>query len=238
MPEGGDLTIRTVPRKIAGDVELEPGEYVELSVTDTGSGMPPEVAARAFDPFFTTKGVGKGTGLGLSQVYAIARQAGGTARIDSRPGIGTTVHIFLPRTNAPAQTSHIAGSAAVATPDTAATVLVVDDDDDVRRVLVDALDALGYQAVEAADGPAGLAALKTGMPDLMVVDFAMPGMNGAEVAAAARKLRPDLPIVFVSGYANTAAIEAVAGPDAAVLRKPFRVDELQTVLADVLGRRP
>ena len=104
MPDGGDLTIRTQPWRIAQDVELEPGDYVQIAVQDTGTGMPPEVVARAFDPFFTTKGVGKGTGLGLSQVYGIARQAGGTVRIDSRPGEGTTIYIYLRNTDAAPET--------------------------------------------------------------------------------------------------------------------------------------
>ncbi|HYD99665.1 MAG TPA: PAS domain S-box protein [Alphaproteobacteria bacterium] len=234
MPAGGELTIATALRRIGDDGELRPGDYVELSVADTGTGMPPDVAARAFDPFFTTKGVGKGTGLGLSQVYGIARQAGGTARIESRPGAGTTVRVFLPRIEAEAPPDAEAAADAQAAAG-AATILVVDDDPDIRRVLVDSLDMLGYRVVEAADGPSGLAALDSAPPDLLMVDFAMPGMNGAEVARAARARHPGLPIVFASGYADTAAIEAAAGPDAPVLRKPFRIDELQAVLAAALG---
>ena len=237
MPGGGTLTIRTAARRLQGDPELPDGGYVELSVGDTGAGMPPDVAARAFDPFFTTKEVGKGTGLGLSQVYGIARQGGGSARIESRVGHGTTVRLILPETDAPLPACQDeAGTAEPAGP-AAATVLVIDDDGDLRRMLVESLDALGYRTLEAADGPAGLAALAGNAPDLVLLDFAMPGMNGAEVAAAIRAERPSLPIVFASGHAETAAIERVAGPDAWILRKPFRVDELQAVLAERLGRR-
>ncbi|HET9019081.1 MAG TPA: ATP-binding protein, partial [Acetobacteraceae bacterium] len=236
MPEGGDLVIRTVPRQIAADTDLAPGEYVELSVTDTGIGMPPEVVARAFDPFFTTKGIGKGTGLGLSQVYGLARQAGGAARIESRPGAGTTVRLFLRRTTATGEMSGSSGAGGVAQGRTMTTVLVVDDDPDMRRMLADMLDVLGYR-VRAADSAAfGLAALAEEPADLLVVDFAMPGMNGAEMARIVRDRLPALPIVFASGYADTAAIEGAIGPEAKLLRKPFRLDELHAILADALGR--
>ncbi|HEV7372537.1 PAS domain-containing protein [Arenibaculum sp.] len=238
MPEGGDLVIATRVCWIGEDAELGPGDYVELAVSDTGTGMSPEVAAKAFDPFFTTKGVGKGTGLGLSQVYGIARQAGGTARIESRLGVGTTVKVVMPRTGTPVPPDAEAGGEDGTAAGASATILVVDDDPDVRRVLVCSLDALGYRVVEAADGPSGLAALEETAPDLMVVDFAMPGMNGAEMAKAARRRRPDLPIVFASGYADTAALESVAGPRAPVLRKPFRIEDLQAALRDAMAHRP
>ncbi|MBV9079245.1 MAG: PAS domain-containing protein [Methylobacteriaceae bacterium] len=236
MPDGGELTIRTRQRFLARDPELAPGRYVELSVGDTGIGMPPDVAARAFDPFFTTKGVGKGTGLGLSQVYGIARQAGGTARIDSQSGGGTIVRLILPCTESRALDDSASSSAPASAPEGAVgTVLLIDDDDDLRRMLADSLDAIGYAVVEAADGPGGLAALETREPDLVLLDFAMPGMNGAEVAEAIAAKRPGLPIVFASGYADTVAIERAAGPKALLIRKPFRMDELQAVLAAALA---
>ena len=235
MPDGGELIIRTRPCQIHSDPELEPGEYVELAVIDTGSGMPPEVATRAFDPFFTTKGIGKGTGLGLSQVYGIARQAGGTVRIESQPGAGTTVRLYLRKTQTAGQMSEQKEIEAEQ-PAGSANVLIIDDDPDLRRVLAASLEALGYAVVEAADGPTGLAVFDRTAPDLIIVDFAMPDMNGAEVAKAARERRPDLPIVFASGYAETEKIEHV-GSDAPLLRKPFRLSELQAVLADAL-RRP
>jgi PAS domain S-box-containing protein len=238
MPEGGNLTIAMNVRLMQHDAELADGEYVELSVTDTGSGMSAEVVTRAFDPFFTTKGTGKGTGLGLSQVYGMARQAGGTARIESKPGAGTTVRLYLPRTAAGAvmKAEPEAGKADGALG--SATILVVDDDADVRRMLVASLDSLGYLVREAEDGQAGLAALAEHGVDLMIVDFAMPGLNGAEVASAARQRWPGLPIVMASGYADTAAIEAAIGRDAPVLRKPFRVSDLQATVEAALRSGP
>jgi PAS domain S-box-containing protein len=234
MPEGGELTIRSRQYKAGGDGELEAGEYVELSVSDTGMGMDPDVVARAFDPFFTTKGVGKGTGLGLSQVYGIARQTGGTARIESKPGSGTTIRVYLPVTDIESVAVEPTQASTSDQGEPSATILVVDDDPDVRQLLAASLDALGYRVSEAYDGLSGLAVLQGHRPDLIVLDFAMPGMNGAEVATAARQIYPDLPIVFASGYSDTAAIEAAVGQDAVLLRKPFRIEELQTVVAAVL----
>jgi len=236
MPDGGVLSIRTERCGLVQDPDLPDGDYLKLEISDTGLGMPPDVAARAFDPFFTTKGVGKGTGLGLSQVYGMARQAGGTARIRTRPGEGTTVTLFL-RSTTPDERMASADEATdgPGEPARAATVLVIDDDPDVRRLLADALEALGYAVITAEDGHAGLDALDRSSPDLLLVDFAMPGMNGAEVASAARARRPDLAIVFASGYADTAAIDAVAGPSAVTLRKPFRVEELEAVVASALS---
>jgi CheY-like chemotaxis protein len=237
MPEGGALTIATHPRQVAGEAEAASGEYVELSVSDTGTGMSPEVAARAFDPFFTTKGIGKGTGLGLSQVYGIARQTGGAVRIESRPGVGTTVRMLLPRTLAAPVEEDTGATPGGGQGEASARILVVDDDPDMRRVLVASLDALGYWVAEAEDGPSALSLMDRVAPDLLLLDFAMPGMNGAEVARLARDRRPELPIVFASGYADTAAIEAAAGPEPRVLRKPFRMEEMQAVLTDALRGR-
>lgn len=234
MPDGGDLTIATNARRIDGDPELKAGDYVEVRVRDTGSGIPPDVLARALDPFFTTKGTGKGTGLGLSQVYGIAQQAGGTVRVESRVGEGTSVSLFLPRTQASAQAADTGEREVAPLSEATATVLVIDDDPDVRGVIVDSLAALGYRVIEASDGPSGLAAMDADTPDVMMIDFAMPVMNGAEVAKLVKERRPGLPIVFASGYAETAAIEAVAGGDALLLRKPFRVDELQAIISAAL----
>lgn len=234
MPDGGDLVIATRPQRITDDPELEAGGYIELSVTDTGVGMSAETAARAFNPFYTTKGVGKGTGLGLSQVYGIARQAGGVARIESQIGQGTTVRLLMRATDLPV------GTESVALPDKneaqtqSATVLVIDDDADVRRFLADSLDTLGYRVEAAEDGLTGIQALENATPDVLVVDFAMPGLNGAEVAKAAWQRLPGLPIIFASGYADTAAIEDVAGPGTSILRKPFRVDDLKAAVAEAL----
>jgi signal transduction histidine kinase/ActR/RegA family two-component response regulator len=236
MPTGGELHIATRPRVIIHDPELEPAEYVELSISDTGVGTSADVASRAFDPFFTTKGVGRGTGLGLSQVYGIARQAGGTARVESRLGEGTTVCVLLRRTGVTGAIDTGPLETGMDTVVRSATILVVDDDADVRQFLVDSLDSLGYKVAEAENGRAGLRAIEDFAPDVMVIDFAMPEMSGAEVAKAARARRPKLPIVFASGYSETAAIEDIPGPAAPVLRKPFRVDELQLAIADALQR--
>ncbi len=234
MPDGGVLTISTAVRHIRHDPELKRGDYVELAVTDSGAGMNPDVLARALDPFFTTKGVGKGTGLGLSQVYGVARQGGGTVRIESAPGKGTTVRVLLPRAEGEVTNGDDRDTCLPMPAAAPASVLVVDDDADLRITLTGALEALGFDPWEAANGPAGLDILKRRRPDILLVDFAMPGMNGAEVAVAARALHPDLPILFASGYADTAAIERVLGEDATILRKPFRIDDLQGALSGLL----
>jgi len=233
MPEGGVLTISTRSCILEEDAELRAGPYVELSVTDTGRGMPPDVLARALDPFFTTKELGKGTGLGLSQTYALTRQAGGSVRIFSQPGQGTAVHLYLPETAEPAQLLDVA-----AVLDHRAKgsgqVLVVDDDTAVRDVLCETLRMLGYAVAEAQDGNEALAALREMSFDLAIVDFAMPGMNGAEFASAALRLNSKQRLLFVSGYSDTAAIESAVGGDVRLLRKPFTIDELQTVVAATL----
>jgi PAS domain S-box-containing protein len=232
MESNGKLAIKVSAVQVANDPTLPDGEYVELCVSDTGPGMPSEVIGRAFDPFFTTKGAGKGTGLGLSQVYASAKQAGGTARIESEQGVGTAVRLYLPRTAAAPGAQGITDPRQIPPAATrSALVLVVDDDLDVRSFLDSSLKSLGFETLVTQDGYAGLAALDGSEPDAMIVDFAMPGMSGAEVARAARQRRPDIPIIFSSGYFDTTAIAEIAGPEALLLRKPFRVDQLEAALA-------
>ncbi len=239
MPDGGELLISTeiVAEPLGPD--LEAGDYVALTVADTGHGMAPDIAARATEPFFTTKPFGQGTGLGLAQVYGIARQAGGTLRIDSREGGGTVVKLLLPQV-APSESQSEAGATdrpvGMAEPGGNAHILVVDDDEDVRAFVADALAQLGYRVDTAKDGAAALAAIGAAVPDLMLLDFAMPGMNGAEAARAARAMRPGLPILFVSGYAESAQIEAALGNEAAMLRKPFGADELAAAVESALDR--
>jgi signal transduction histidine kinase/ActR/RegA family two-component response regulator len=232
---GGRLTISTRIRKIgAGDPELAAGDYVELRVGDTGPGMAPDVAERAFDPFFTTKGVGKGTGLGLSQVYGVARQAGGVARLETTPGAGSTVALFLrcSEETACAEVSKAPDSKrAVAAPRPDLRVMIVDDEPQVRSLACDALDLLGYRAIGAESGAAALKILQREAPDVVVMDYAMPGMSGAEAATQARRLMPGLPIIFASGYADTAAVEAAVGGGAVILRKPFNMEELARAVA-------
>jgi signal transduction histidine kinase len=240
MPNGGKLTISTGVRSIGeGNPLLEPGEYVELSVTDTGAGMSPEVIERAFDPFFTTKGVGKGTGLGLSQVYGVARQAGGAAHIASAPGLGTTVTVFLKRSAGDAEPEPAREvPPPILAPAAGRTVLVVDDEAQVRALTGETLELLGYRVLQADSGLAALAVLEHETPDLMLFDYAMPGMNGAELAGRVRARWPEVPIVFASGHADTAAVERALGGQATILRKPFDMETLAQTIAGLLGGAP
>ncbi|HEX3700548.1 MAG TPA: response regulator [Phenylobacterium sp.] len=240
MPNGGRLTISTRTETVGpGDPVLAEGDYVALCVADTGEGMAADVIARAFDPFFTTKSMGKGTGLGLSQVYGVARQAGGVARIASAPGAGSTVTVLLRRSELPAETVAAAsGPDPILAPASGATVMVVDDDAQVRGLLAETLKLLGYEVLEADGGAAALRVLQSTRPQAMLLDFAMPQMNGAQVADRARKLWPGLPIVFASGHADTAAIKAAVGEDARILRKPFDMNELARTLNSLLGQTP
>jgi CheY-like chemotaxis protein len=212
---------------------------VELAVTDTGTGMSPEVAARATEPFFSTKPTGKGTGLGLAQVYGIVSQSGGAMRIESEPSRGTAVRPVL-RQASDAEAveslhSELAALRSVPAPVTDTRILVVDDDDDVRAFLVGSLEGIGYSVTEADCGEAGLRALGAERPDLMLLDYAMPGMNGAEVARAARAEDATLPIVFVTGYAVSDQLESALGPDTVVLRKPFTVAQLAATVEERLA---
>ncbi|HEY0112423.1 MAG TPA: PAS domain S-box protein [Allosphingosinicella sp.] len=241
MAEGGTLTICTSRVSLEQEADHEAGEFVQITVADDGAGMTPEVLARAAEPFFSTKPLGKGTGLGLAQVYGIVQQAGGTLRIRSRPGEGTQVDIFLPaveglppgkREAAPDQQPAMAGVAG-------ATILVVDDDTDVRGFLSESLEGMGCRVVAAASGREGLEALRKARPDLVLMDYAMPGMTGAEAAAEARRLHPGLPIVFVTGYAESEQLEAALGRDVPLLRKPFTLADLaQEVERNVERRKP
>ncbi|HYD99891.1 MAG TPA: ATP-binding protein, partial [Alphaproteobacteria bacterium] len=235
MPEGGTLTIAT-GAAVAPSPELPdlpPGDYAVLSVADTGTGMPPEVRARAFEPFFTTKAQGKGSGLGLSMVYGIVRQLGGTARIDSAPGRGTAVRLYLPRAVAEAAPEAPAAEPPPLRPG-AAEVLVVDDDAAVREVTAAWLAEFGYRPVQADSAAAALALLGDGArPELVLVDYAMPGMDGLQLARALRLSRPGLPVVFVTGYADTAAEEELARHH--ILRKPYRPAELAAAIGEALG---
>jgi signal transduction histidine kinase/CheY-like chemotaxis protein len=234
MPEGGTLTITARP---AADPELQLPS-VELAVADSGQGMTEEVRARAIEPFYTTKPIGQGTGLGLSQVYAVVRESGGTLAIDSEPGTGTTVRILLPAGAPP-----IVRPESDVQPTTTPTgvraseqtrVLVVDDDKLVRRFMAESLRSLQYHVTEAENGVEGLATLERERFELLLVDFAMPGMNGADVARAAQERQPDLRVLMVSGYADSAAIEAALGA-ARLLRKPFDLAELGAAVAQTLA---
>ena len=237
MPDGGTLTLSTGIVHEAGRADLAPGDYVCITVADTGIGMSPDVVARATEPFFSTKPLGKGTGLGLAQVYGIARQSGGTLRLDSRPGEGTIARLLLPRVapGAGQGESALTEAAEAAPAMPSARIVLVDDDPEVRLFLATLLEDLGHAVEAFGDAESALAALDGAPPDLMLIDFAMPGMNGAQLARAVRELYPRLPIVFVTGYAESDQLEGAAGADVPVLRKPFGLEALSSLVADALA---
>jgi CheY-like chemotaxis protein len=240
MEVGGGLAIETsnvsVTETPTRPEEPPPGDYVELSVNDTGPGMPDEVLAKAFEPFFTTKAVGKGSGLGLAQVFGFAKQSGGGVRIDTKVGEGTSVKVYLPRAaaeDAAIAPDRLAPLAAVAAN---TTILVVDDDSAVREITVSMLRELGYDILEAGSGASALSMLgERADIDLLLVDYAMPGMSGVETATRARAMRPGLPCMYVTGYADLTALREVGGQS--VVQKPFAGDELARKVQAVLGAR-
>ncbi len=236
MPSGGRLTIGTVNLGAEDDghpPELAPGDYVSVFVRDTGSGMSEAVQARAFEPFFTTKAFGKGSGLGLSQVYGMARQSGGTVTIASRPGAGTCVRVFFPRAPQSLPVGRIdEGSDAAPAAPSGTTILVVDDDEQVRGFVADSLEEHGYRVFDAPCAEAALDILGTRPIDAAVIDLAMPGMDGPELARRARLHRRDLPIVFVTAHIDPDLAAAVR--DQPLLLKPFRIAALTRELAAIL----
>ncbi len=243
MPNGGRLMIETGNRwldeRAARMRDLPPGQYVSLCVSDTGTGMAPEVVRRAFDPFFTTKPLGQGTGLGLSMIYGFARQSGGQVRIYSEPGQGTMVCIYLPRHVAAAESAEPAAAEPGEAPraEQGETVLVVDDEPTVRMLVAEVLEELGYRALEASDGAGGLAILQSRQRvDLLVTDVGLPGgMNGRQMADAARELRPSLKVLFITGYAENAVVShGHLEPGMHVLTKPFAMDALAARIKDLI----
>jgi len=229
LPVGGSVTIDVASRRLThDDGELKAGEYAVLTVSDTGTGMAPDVAARAFDPFFTTKPRGRGTGLGLVQVYNLGRRSRGTARIRSTEGRGTNVELWL----AAGSAEHVVPAEeimAVAPSRISERILLVDDEQDIRRTLARLLSDSGYVVETAANGADALALVADQRPDLLVLDFAMPGMSGLDVAKAVRGRYPTLPILFMSGFADTKTLETEM-PAARLLRKPFGNDELHAAI--------
>ena len=243
MPDGGRLTIETGNRwldaRAARERDLEPGQYVSLCVSDTGSGMTPEVIAKAFDPFFTTKPIGVGTGLGLSMIYGFARQSGGQVRIYSEVGEGAMVCLYLPRHRGPADAPEEATSHEAPRAGDGETVLVVDDEPTVRMLVTEVLEELGYHAIEAADGASGLKVLQSDARiDLLVTDVGLPGgMNGRQMADAARVGRPDLKILFITGYAENAVVgNGHLDPGMHVMTKPFAMDALAGRIRELIER--
>ncbi len=235
MPEGGRLTIRTANvGQTDTPADLAPGEYVLISVSDTGQGMTDEVLTRAMEPFFTTKEPGKGSGLGLSMVHGVATQSGGGLHIDSRLGRGTIVNVYLPRAR-PVSAAAREREPLSAVVHERATIMVVDDDPDVREVAVSSLESRGYHMLAAENGPAALDLLaRSGPVDLMIVDMAMPGMNGVELIRRARERQGDLRAMLVTGYADVAAFAPAEGD--LVLQKPYRLDRLAEKVVEALRR--
>jgi CheY-like chemotaxis protein len=238
MPEGGRLSIATEDIRLSqadlvGEEGAAPGDYVEISVADTGKGMPTDVVERVFEPFFTTKPLGQGTGLGLSQVYGFVRQSGGIVRLESAPGRGTTVRVCLPQH---ARVVMVKESGAASAPNTAEpgqAVLLVDDESLAREAAAERLRELGYRVLEAADGPAALHLLDGGARiDMLVTDVGLPnGMNGRQVAEAVRKRRPGIPLLFITGYAGSEL-----PPGSEVIDKPFDLDILAQRVQAALAR--
>jgi PAS domain S-box-containing protein len=243
MPGGGKLTIETANAHLDSAYAAEfrdvtPGQYVCLSVSDTGVGMSAAVRARAFDPFFTTKPLGQGTGLGLSMIYGFARQSEGHVRIYSEIGHGTTVKLYLPRyQGAMEEAAAAAASGSLPNARAGETVLVIEDEDSVRELVIEVLNDLGYRALQADDGPTGLKILQSGERiDLLVSDIGLPGMNGRQLVEAAREKRPDLKVLFITGYAENAALaNGFLLPGMEMVTKPFAVDALASRIRDMIA---
>ena len=243
MPEGGRLTLETSNAHLddayaSAEPDVTAGQYVMISVTDTGLGMPAEVISRAFDPFYTTKGVGRGTGLGLSQVYGFVKQSGGHVKIYSEPGVGTTVKLYLPRSQASAAGPETV-AAAPATSLRAVegeVVLVVEDEARVRQVSVEALRDLGYRVVHAPDGARALVELDA-QPrvDLLFTDIVMPDMNGRKLADEVIRRRAQVKVLYTTGYTRNAIVHnGVLDAGVALLPKPFTINQLATKVRQVL----
>lgn len=247
MEGNGRLTIETLNTHlddayVAQHQGVAAGQYVAIAISDNGPGMPSDVIERAFEPFFTTKGVGKGTGLGLAQVYGFVRQSGGHVKIYSEPGQGTSVKVYLPRYYGAAVAGEEAATAPTELPRArpGELILVVEDEEQVRRMSLDALGELGYEVLEAPDGEHALRVIEQ-RPDirLLFTDVVMPGINGRELADRARSFRPDLPVLYTTGYTRNAVVHnGVVDVDVFFIPKPFTVEQLALKLRTVLDRHP
>jgi signal transduction histidine kinase len=237
MEVGGLLTVATANVTLEAPLypeEPPAGDYVEICVGDNGTGMTDEVRARAFEPFFTTKEVGKGSGLGLSQVLGFAKQSGGGIRIESRLGRGTSIHIYLPRAAAKQTSADAPVRIGQHAHPGGARILLVDDDNAVREVTAETLRELGYEVVEAGSGGAALEMLEQDSKiDLALIDFAMPGMNGAELARQVQARWPTLPLLFVTGFADRGALAGIG--ENHIIRKPFVDNELASKVRTILA---
>jgi PAS domain S-box-containing protein len=241
MPQGGRITIETANRwldaRAAAERDLTPGQYISICVTDTGTGIPKNIADRIFDPFFTTKPIGQGTGLGLSMIHGFVRQSGGQVRVYTEEGQGTTMCLYLPRYIGPLEQELPEQASAIEELGTGETVLVIDDEPTVRMLVVEVLEEAGYRALEAEDGPSGLKLLMTDTRiDLLITDVGLPGgMNGRQVADAARQHRPDLKVLFITGYAENAAVgNGHLEPGMEVMAKPFAMVELANKITEMI----
>ena len=242
MPDGGKLTIETTNKWLdeaaSRRQDLPVGQYVSVCVTDTGTGMTPEVAAKAFDPFFTTKPLGEGTGLGLSMIYGFVRQSGGQVRIYSELGQGTTMCLYLPRhdEDVPWEDEDVFALPPEPTGE-GEVVLVIDDEPTIRMLIAEVLGEAGYAVIEAPDGPAGLRVLESNARiDLLITDVGLPGgLNGRQVADAARAARPDLKVLFITGYAENAIIgRGRLEKGMHVLTKPFQMEALAERIRQII----
>ena len=242
MPDGGRLTLETVNAWIdqrgSAERDMPPGQYITVCITDTGTGMPPDVLSRAFDPFYTTKPMGQGTGLGLSMVYGFARQSGGQVRLYSEIGSGTTVRLYLPRhVGEIPETEQLPQTELTPRAGAGETVLIVDDEPTVRMLITEVLEELGYAAIEAADSVSGLKVLNSDVRiDLLITDVGLPGgMNGRQMAEAVRDKRPNLKTLFITGYAENAAIgNGHLLPGMHVMTKPFAVERLASRIKSII----
>ncbi len=242
MPNGGVLTVETRTADVAEDsaakhAELKPGHYVVVSVSDTGVGMEDDVLSKIFDPFFTTKPIGQGTGLGLSMVYGFARQSGGQVLVQSQIGLGTTASIYLPVADTVYRASEVSAPRPVPVGQ-GEHVLIVEDDPAVRSLMSECLEELFYEVIKVEDANAAIVVLKSEQPlALMISDVGLPGMNGRQLAEVARQHRPQLPVLFVTGYAANAAIRAgYLGTNMSMITKPFRFEELGSKVRDMLRK--
>lgn len=241
MPGGGSLIVETTNRHLdsvftAAYGTLTPGDYVELSVSDTGCGIPESVIGRVFDPFFTTKPIGQGTGLGLSMIYGFTRQSNGHVTIHSVVGEGTTVSLFLPRFVGEVVAAETANPALLPYANAGETVLIVEDDPAVRILVSAVLKELGYAYVEAGDANAAMPIIESDQRiDLMISDVGLPGMNGRQLAEIGRQIRPELKVLFITGYAEHAAVRGgFLDPGMQLITKPFTFDLLTAKVREMI----
>jgi PAS domain S-box-containing protein len=240
MPGGGRLTISTRNVAVGADQaarnEVSPGDYTLLSVGDTGAGMEPAVVAKAFDPFFTTKPIGRGTGLGLSMIHGFVHQTGGFVTIDSQVGKGTIVHLYLPRLAGGERREPLPIAGAALRPGEGEAILVVEDDPSVRTLVMEILRDLGYQARIAADADAAMAVLNSAEPvEVLITDVGLPGLNGRQLADYARQRRPGLRVIFMTGYAEGAAVRSeFLEPGMALIAKPFSIEAFAALIGEIV----